>query len=162
MTAYRTQLQKIVADYRLAGEPWPASAKAIAGWALRTKRWKLHESTVLNRCAEEIATAMREEYITDPKGRRVRRLHAATLYRNGVQTTLWDDIRTASRDHMVLSFQTRRKSIVGDCKQLKTDGDSYNDAHPADEPIWQDFDFTMDLLEIEAANEIAKGGGKAA
>lgn len=158
MTAYRKQLQLIVEEYREAGEPWPASAKAIAGWALRTKRWRLHESTVLNRCAEEIATAMREEYITDPKGRRVRRLHAATTYRNGVQQVLWDDIRTASRDHMVLAFNNRRKSIVGDCRQLKTDGDSYNDAHPEQEPIWQDFDFTMDLLEIEAANEAANDG----
>jgi hypothetical protein len=52
---------------------------------------------------------------------------------------------------MQLSFQQRRQGIVGDCRQLKTDVDSYNDAHPREEPIQMIFDFTMDLAEIEAA-----------
>lgn len=155
MTTYTKQLQQIVEEYREAGETWPASAKTIAGWAIRNGRWQLHQSKVLNKCAEEIATAMREEYITDSKGRRVRKLHPATVYRDGEQLTLWDDIRFAPRDHMAISFQMRRKSIVGDCRQLKLDGDSYNDAHPTDEPLPLEFDFTMDLAEIEAAEEAA-------
>jgi len=34
MATYTKQMQKIVEDYRLAGQPWPASAKAIADWAI--------------------------------------------------------------------------------------------------------------------------------
>jgi hypothetical protein len=38
---------------------------------------------------------------------------------------------------------------------MKVDVDSYNDAHPHAEPIQVVFDFTMDLAELEAADEAA-------
>lgn len=155
MATYVKQMQKIVEDYRASGEPWPAAAKTMAAWAIRTGRWEMHRSAAVKRCAEDIASAMREEYYTDRKGRRVRLLHPATVQKDGAQMVLWDDHRTAPRSHMQLSFQQRRRSIVGDCRQLKVDCDSYNDANPKAEPIQVVFDFTMDLAEIEAAEEAA-------
>lgn len=151
MATYTKQMQRIVDEYRDSGEPWPAATKAIAAWAITTGRWELPASAAIRRCAEDLSTAMREEYTTDARGRRVRLLHPATVYRNGEQMVLWDDIRTAPRRHMQLSFQQRRQGIVGDCRQLKTDVDSYNDAHPQEEPVQTVFDFTMDLAELEAA-----------
>jgi len=151
MATYSKQMQHIVDEYREAGEPWPASTRSIATWAIATRRWQLPASAAIRRCAEDLGTAMREEYMTDPKGRRVRLLHPATIYRDGEQTVLWDDMRTAPRKHMQLSFQQRRQGIVGDCRQLKTDVDSYNDAHTAETPIQVVFDFSMDLAELEAA-----------
>ncbi len=152
MATYHRQMHRIIEDYRKAGEPWPAAAKTIAEWAITTGRWELPAAAAINRCAEDLATAMREEYYTDPKGRRVRLLHPARRYVGGQQLTLWDDIRTASRSHMQLSLQQRRQNIVGDCRQLKTDVDSFNDAHPLEAPIQMVFDFTMDLAELEAAS----------
>lgn len=67
---------------------------------------------------------MREEYITDRRGRRVRAKHPVRTRRGGEQITLWDDIRTAARPHMEMAFQQRRNQIVGECRQLKTDVDS--------------------------------------
>jgi hypothetical protein len=151
MANYTKQLQKIVADYRKAGMEWPAPAKAIAEWAVMEGRWQLPPAAVTQRCAEDIARAMREEYMTDAKGRRVRVKHPVSRTINGEQYVLWDDIRTAPRSHMQMAFQQRRLGIVGDCRQLKTDVDSYNDARPDEEPIQMVFDFTMDLLELEAA-----------
>lgn len=151
MATYNRQMQKIVADYRASGEVWPAGTKTIAAWAIRTGRWELPESAAINVCAEDLQSAMREEYTTDKRGRRVRLLHPATIRREGKQFVLWDDIRTAPRHHMHLSFQQRRRGIVGDVRQLKIDVDSYNDARPDEENIQMDFDFTMDLAEIEAA-----------
>ena len=98
---------------------------------------------------------MREEYMTDRKGRPVRLLHPAPLETEDQTEIVWDDIRTAPRDHMLMSFQHRRRGIVGDCRQMKTDVDSYNDAHADAEPIQIVFDFTMDLAELEAADEAA-------
>ena len=94
---------------------------------------------------------MREEYFTDVKGRRVRLKHPASLRRGGKQLVLWDDLRTAPRGHMHLAFQQRRQQIFGDCRQLKTDVDSYNDNHADDPPLQMIFDFTRDLAEDEAA-----------
>jgi hypothetical protein len=152
---YVKQMQRIVDEYRLSGLPWPTSAKAIADWAITSGRWELPAAAIRRRCADDIASAMREEFMTDPKGRRVRLLHPAPLPSEGQTEMVWDDIRTATRDHMQVSFQHRRKGIVSDCRQMKVDVDSYNDAHLDAEPIQIVFDFTMDLAELEAADEAA-------
>jgi hypothetical protein len=59
-------------------------------------------------------------------------------------------MRTASREHMEIAFQQRRQQIVGDCRQLKADLDSYNDNYNSGEWLQMVFDFTNDLAEIEA------------
>jgi hypothetical protein len=144
--------QSIIKRYQLAGRPWPASAKTIAQWAMDNRMWEPHPAAALRQCARELSRAMREEYITDSKGRRVRVKHPVARKVGAEQTVLWDDIRTAPRSHMEVSFRQRRERIVGDCRQLKTDADSYNDAHFDDPQIEIIFDFTYDMLELEAAD----------
>ena len=151
MSFYTRQIERIIQEYRAAGERWPATKREIGGWAIQTGRWHMPPAAVLDRCANDIGQVMGELYFTDDKGRRVRLLHPATVKRQGELFTEWDDIRTASRQHMHLSFQQKRKAIVGECRQLKTDMDSYNDAHPEVPAIQMSFDFTMDLAELEAA-----------
>ncbi|RKY17992.1 MAG: hypothetical protein DRQ55_14505 [Planctomycetota bacterium] len=65
---------------------------------------------------------------------------------------IWDDVRTAPRAHMVRAFKQRRDQIVGDCRQLKTDADSYSENSCPDNPIQLVFDFREDLAELEAVN----------
>jgi len=48
---------------------------------------------------------------------------------------------------MELAFRQRRIQIVGDCRQLKNDVDSYNESHEKVPPIPMLFDFTDDLEE---------------
>ena len=115
-------------------------------------RWEMPASAIRRRCADDIATAMREEYYSDAKGRRVRLLHPAPLFEHGKRDMVWDDIRTATRAHMALSFQNRRHGIVQDCRQFKIDADSYNEAHTDQEPIQIVFNFENDLAELEAAD----------
>jgi hypothetical protein len=50
---------------------------------------------------------------------------------------------------METAFQQRRQSIVGDCKQLKNDLDSYNENFNTADPIQIVVDFTDDLEEAE-------------
>jgi hypothetical protein len=93
---------------------------------------------------------MAEEYISDPQGRMVRAKHAARLEVQGRQETLWADIRTAPRGHMETAFRQRRGQIVGECRQLKRDVDSYNQNASLDNPIPLVLDFTYDVAEEEA------------
>ena len=52
---------------------------------------------------------------------------------------------------MQIAFQQRRRQIVGDCRQLKADVDSYNEnSHPG-QPIQMVFDFRNDLEELDSA-----------
>lgn len=150
MADYSKQLQGIVKEYRHSGENWPASASEIAEWAIKTDRYDLATQTIKRICARDLAQAMREEYLTDKKGRRIRAKHPAKITRDGKQMILWDDIRTAPRSHMEMAFVNRRNHIVGECRQVKTDVDSYNDSHPNEQPIQMILDFTEDVDELGA------------
>jgi len=141
------QLQHIVNRYIEAGEEWPATTHEIAFWAMNNELWEPQRGKIIDICAEQLARAMREEYITDLQGRKVRVKHAARI--SGTQQVLWDDIRTASREHMQAAFQQRRQQIVGDCRQLKPDVDSYNEDKNDGKPIQLILDFTLDIAEAE-------------
>jgi hypothetical protein len=150
MYTYTEQLLRIVNRYIGEGQPWPATARQIAAWAIHNKMWQAQPAQLIHECAEQLARAMRDEYITDPQGRTVRAKHAARIEQDGEQLVLWADMRTASREHMQIAFQQRRHQIVGDCRQLKADVDSYNDNRAPDAPIQMSFDFTADIEELEA------------
>ena len=149
MSTYNEQMQKYVTEYRADGGEWPATSREMAAWIINKGLWKPQSSELISICAEQLSRAMREEYIIDPQGRKVRSKHAARIH----QTVLWDDIRIASRGHMVLSLQQRRQQIVGDCHQLKLDLDSYNENKNDGKPIQMIFDFTEDLNELEAGTK---------
>lgn len=143
-------MQEIVTSYREADQPWPASSRQISAWAIKNDIWRPYPSSIVDQCAKHLSQAMREEHITDPQGRVVRAKHVARVERDGVQMPLWGDIRTADRKHMQIAFQQRRQQVVGDCRQLKTDLDSFNENRNPIEPIQMSFDFTHDLEELEA------------
>lgn len=152
---YSEQLRDIADLYRASGQQWPAAARQIAIWAINNGHYRTHQAKVIAKAAEEFASAMREDYNTDPQGRRVRALHVARVISHDTdgartQKMLWDDIRYATRNFMARAFQLRRRQIVGDCKQLKTDVDSFNDNRPDEIPIQLVLDFTDDIAE---ANE---------
>jgi hypothetical protein len=148
MARYTVQMQRIANEY-LAKKP-RASTEEIADWAIKNERWRPHPAAIRRQCAEDLARAMREEYITDRYGRRVRAKHVARVVEGGKQMSLWADIRTAPRQHMVVAFGQRRQQIVGDCRQLKLDVDSFNATRSQDRPIPMVFDFTSDLAEADA------------
>lgn len=153
--SYREQVQKIINDYADAVGPEPASKHDIAAWAVSQGRWRPQTASMIDQCADEIARILREEYFLAPDGHEVRAKHAARVTRDGKQTTLWADIRTAPRRHMATAFQQRRQQILGDCRQLQVDVDFFNDTRCPDDPIQMVFDFTLDLAEIEAARKAA-------
>jgi hypothetical protein len=155
MATYTEQLQHIVRSYLDDGQPWPATTRQIAAWAIRRGEWQPQPFALINQCADQLARAMREEHFTDTNGRVIRTKHVARIERGGEQIALWADIRSASREHMQIAFQQRRQQIVGDCKQLKTDCDYYNENRNQGEPIQVVFDFRADLEELEEAFEPA-------
>lgn len=146
--SYNEQLQSIVNRYMKSGETWPTSTRTIAAWAIRQGYWQAQPKDLIDQCADQLSRAMREEYIRDPQGRVVRAKHAVRVHGGPKNLTLWADIRTASPKHMRTAFQQRRMQIVGDCKQLKADVDSYNENANPGQPIQMIFDFTRDLEEL--------------
>ena len=140
------QLQSIVRRYREEHDGAPFIVRAVARWAIAEGLWAPQPEAIVSRCAEELGAALREEYYTDPQGRSVRTKHAAREHKGDKQQVLWDDIRTAQPAHMKMAFQQRREQILGDCRQLKADVDSFNENRRG-VAIQMSFDFTLDLEE---------------
>ena len=149
MKTKKEQLQAIANEF-MDEHDGMVTAREIAEWAIANGKWKQQPAAILRQCADEFASAMREEYIKDAQGRSIRSKHAARFSRNGVQTVLWADVRKAPRRHMEIAFQQRRQQIVGDCRQLKLDVDSYNANWNSGQPIQMVFNFTDDMAEAEA------------
>jgi hypothetical protein len=154
MATFNEQLVRIVEDCRAAGQPWPAAAEQMAEWAVAQDRFQITRGMAISQCKEKIARAMRLEHVRDRKGRSVRKYYAARLRENGQLTIKWDDLN-AERPFMEVSTANRRNQILGECRQLKNDLESYNERRCPDQPIQVEFNFTMDLAELEQLDDIA-------
>jgi hypothetical protein len=153
--SYTEQLIKIGNDYMASGQPWPATKMEIAQWAMNNNRWQPQPALLLKICAEEIAGAMREEFITDNQGRRVRAKHVARMPGpDGEQTYLWDDYHTMSREHMLVSAQTERQQIASWCYRLKVDVDSFNENRNPGPAIQISLNFEPDMADMEALESV--------
>ena len=150
-------LQGVFRRYQEAHSGVPHGAYEVVSWGVRHGLLRLPDIDPHTILADRMASALRNEYGTDPEtGRRYRKNHAVRVYRSGVQLALWAEIETAPREHMEKAFQQRRKQIVGDCIQLKADVDFYNSKNPTTKPIQLVLDFRDDVAEAEAADSADK------
>jgi hypothetical protein len=149
----REALQELVEQYRNENHVDSVNLEEAAAWMLRHKHWQPRLKKQIDILKEELSEALREEFFHDPQGRRVRKKHAQKIFtlQNDMpkQLVLWHDITTATRPQMQACSQQRRQGIVMDCKQLKTDIDSYNENFNKSVPIKMLWDFTDDLADLE-------------
>lgn len=146
------KLQTIWHQYETEYEHSPTSARQAIEWAVSSGLLELPYIDPYDVLASQMAQALREEYQTDEKGRRYRVNHAVRVNESGVQLTFWATLGYAPHDHMEKAFAQRREQIIGDCFQLKTDVDVYNDLNQGKRPnIQLVLDFTDDIAERELA-----------
>ena len=143
---YNQRLQEYFHQYQTENPGSTPQTQDVAAWMIREGLWKPRHADLVSRCSEDLATALRQEYRTDPLGRRYRANHAV----RSRQGTLWADIDSAPREHMEKAFAQRRKQIVGDCVQLKTDVDVFNERRADEQPINLVLDFGDDVAEALA------------
>ena len=129
----------------------PTSARQAVEWAVAGGILELPSIDPYDVLAGEMADALRSEIRTDEKGRRYRVNHAVRATKGGVQYTFWGALGFAPHAHMEKAFAQRRDQIIGDCLQLKTDVDVYNDMNQGNQPeIQLVLDFTDDVAERQA------------
>ena len=155
----KEQLRRVWRLYEQEHGSIPATAREAAAWGVANDMIPLPEVDPLAKLAEDMATALREEYSTDAQGRRYRVNHAVKITRGGVQYTFWAILQDAPREHMQKAFIQRRAQIVDDCVQLATDVEAYNAMNSDQSPIQMVFDFRDDVEERRFWNG---GEGKAA
>ena len=147
MTSHNEQLQKIWHEYEDVMGHIPASAREALKWGVARGMIPLPIADPYDKLVDDMTRALREEYATDAAGRRYRVNHAVRVTKGGVQHTMWAIMGNAPRDHMQKAFAQRRRGIVGDCVQLATDVDVYNDFNIDQPKIQIPFDFTDDVDE---------------
>jgi hypothetical protein len=147
MATYNVQLQRAWHEYEKVNGAAPATTREAVQWAVKQGMIQLPETDPLAKLAEDMAKALREEYATDAKGRRYRVNHAVRITKAGIQYTFWAMLGDAPRGHMQKAFIQRREQIVGDCVQLATDVEVYNEMNGEQPPIPMLFDFRDDVAE---------------
>src|ERR1700681_374235 len=129
MATYHQRMQEIFRQYQAEASSEPADLPDVAAWAVREGLWELRPADVHARFAEDMATALREEYRTDKDGRHYRAKHAVRATRDGKHLSFWADIDTAPRTHIEKAFAQRRRQIVSDSHQLRLYVDHFNSLH---------------------------------
>lgn len=136
-----------VRQFEREHERKPFDLLEVYAWAITKNLWTPPLDLAERRFVDEVSSDLREEYITDEFGNRVRYYHAVTRGRQG---SLWANLDTGTKDHLVEGFQQRRRDGLGGCRQLKFDIDYCNRNRFADDPIQMSFNFDADLAEEEA------------
>lgn len=94
MATYHDQLRAHADRFFEETGQKPATRVAMADWVRREGLWKPSLQQLNRILAEDLADALCEDYYVDPQGRHVRTKYAArVLGTEGVQSTLWADIR---------------------------------------------------------------------
>ena len=156
MTTLNKQFRRYTQQYMREHDVDAIDLDEVADWMIRQGYWEPESSALRKLCKEKVRCALRQQCFIDAQGRKVRKFHPVVTEKDGKQTSLWYQLPTASRDNIALSFQQRRKGIVGDCRKLKTDVDSFNDNNNDGESIQLTLDFTNDVLELELARATRK------
>lgn len=152
MSAYSDTVRDYIERFRKeVRDDGLIDAHELAAWAYHNGLHKPNIKTVIDAIAADIAQVFREEYRTDRHGRRYRAKHAAMQKKGSKTLSLWADLDdpNAPHEHFQKSFAQRRQQIVGDCYQLKTDIDVYNDQRAPSDPIQVVLDFTLDIEELQ-------------
>jgi hypothetical protein len=152
MSAYSHAIKTYIDRYRReVRNEGLLDARDLAEWAYENGLHKPSFRRIIDTIAADIAQTFREEYRTDGSGRRYRAKHAATSKSGNKTLSLWGDIDdpAAPHEHFVKSFGQRRQQVVGDCFQLKTDADHYNEVRSPQHPIQVVLDFTLDVEELQ-------------
>lgn len=164
MLAKNEKLQQAWHRYDSDRAHQPTSARQAVEWAVAEGIIELPEIDPYDVLAGEMAQALRAEIQTDERGRRYRVNHAVRVTKGGVQYTFWGVLGFAPHSHMEKAFAQRREQIVGDCVQLKTDVDVYNDMNRGKQPAIQlILNFSDDVAErqqIEDSRKLTESVGR--
>jgi hypothetical protein len=140
------RLQRLIQHYRDETGNASVDMHEVAKFAADRGYPLPKPKSALDRLAEELSTAAREEVRHDKvTGQPYRANLAVVQWNNGQQLTLWHDIDVAPRRVARKAFVQRREQMVGDAVQLTLDVTHWNRVHDHEEPIVMPLDFTDDV-----------------
>ena len=138
---------KAYAEYEREHPNGGVDIDKFAAWLLENKRWDIERPNILSLCKKEVTKVLRQQYIKDERGRKVR----AKLTTKEKQGEIrWHDLRTIPHPKMRNSVGHRRKQAAHDVYQLKLQLEFYAEHHSDRPHIYLSYDFTEDMQEMDA------------
>lgn len=146
MSTKSQRLQNIIKLYRQRTGNVSVDMHEVAKFAAEMGYQLPKPKTAIERLAEQLSAAAREEVRRDDvTGRPYRANLAVVQWVNGAQLTLWHDIDVAPKRIAHRAFVQRREQMVGDALQLTLDINHWNRVHEHEDPIVMPLDFTDDV-----------------
>jgi hypothetical protein len=153
----KEQNLNLVKQFEKEHQRKPFELHEIYRWAKKKGLWEAPADLAEKKFVEEVARDLREVYIDDGEGGRVRYYHAV-IKGNGAQGTLWANVWDSPKPNLEKGFSQRRQQSLGDCRQLKADINFVNKKRFQDAPITMSFNFDEDLAEEEALKRLREEG----
>lgn len=158
--SFQQQMIAIKERYQQAGQEWPATNRMIAEWAVREKLYETPQSETVGACARDLSDAFGSDTRVNSQGKAVRTMAAAPrLVVDDDQKTrqlwFWDDVDTASHQHMLASFQSRRHQSRADIRKLQDDIEDYNQNRLKKGRNKIDMSFNFDELDSDEETQDA-------
>lgn len=150
MANFKTQLIGLWDEFENEAKSEFYLISDFSDWAIRNKRWQPRPHDVRKILDREISEALRQAKRIDKFGIEYRSKICIRDRSTGIQLTLWADADNATQRFVEKSVSQRRRSIVGECHQLKSDVDHFNLIRQPEAPIQLDLNFTDDVAEIQA------------
>lgn len=144
------------------GEGPEVEAERVATWAYGRGMWKPSPQAPVDILKRRISRALRDDYVTDPAGREIRKHHPVVrdvvTPQGTKQQSTWYPIYQTHGDVIRQSFQLRRRRALADVSQLSLDFESWNDFNDFGEKLDPlDFNFNTDLEEMKLPVEYPEG-----
>lgn len=152
---------EIVRRFEKEHQRKPFDLHEVYRFARKHNLWPEPHDLAERKFIDEVAKDLREVYIDNGEGDRVRYYHAV-VKGNGAQGTLWGNVWDLPQEHLETGFSQRRGQSLGDCRQLKLDIEFVNKVRFSARPIVMSFNFDEDLAEEDALKELRKRGRDAA
>jgi hypothetical protein len=150
------ELQYLIDQYHKAHpdqDPAEVAPHLVAEWGIRTGRYNRPPLDPVVQLRRDLSRHLRNEYVTDPQGREVRKNHPVMIpvqTQNGEKLRpLYKELFHAPAEHMAASFKLRRRGVERDVMQMDLDFRSYNDNNVYGTTLDpMDYDFNKDVVEL--------------
>lgn len=145
-------MQNLVRQYRRETGKIEVDMHEVAAWAIEKHLYVPKPISPVDRLAQDLARAAREETRVDAvTGIPYRVNQSFTQEQGSKQQVFWVDIDQAHRSQMHRSVVLRRNQMVADGYSLSADVDHWNRINPKEQPIQLELDLSADIAERKAA-----------
>ncbi len=157
MANYNEQLLHAWEEWETLTSEDASDPNDFIDWAVANRKLVPRPEDLRKIFRRQITSALRQVLREDENGTTYRAKQCVSVVEEGTQRTLWFDIDHGGTPQLRRkAAHQRREGIANDIYRARSDIDHMNFAHPTDEPIQFELDFTEDFEERKALEALER------